>query len=381
MYVGAYRDGTGWAQAATDYILALDAAGVDVVPRAVKLNDAKLPIPERVRELEAKSARGCDVVVQHVLPHMMDYNGRLFNVGLYASETSDFRSTTWADRLNAMDKAVVVNRQMVVAARRSGVKIPLEVVPHATDVSRFQRSYEPLDALRPYKDAGEFLFYTVGEFNRRKNLLSLLKAFHLEFDPSEPVRLVIKTASPGMSPEQSRSRVEHLCEEVKRGLKLHGGDTDRYAREVVITERLTPEGVMRLHATCDCFVQPSFGEAWSIPAFDAMGMGRTPIVTAATGYLDYVSDDTGWLVGCHEEPVFGVTDTFSDLFVGSETWSSVDIGDLRRCMRVAYANAALREEKAGNGITRAYDFAYEAVGPMLRKAIQSHERHLLEDRT
>lgn len=370
LYIGVYRDPTGWGRAATDYILALDAAGVDVVPRPLKLSAAQAAVPERVLELEGRSARGCDAVVQHCLPHQFDYNGSLLNVGLYATETSHFPATAWAARINAMDRAVVVNRQMVAAARKSGVTVPLSVVPHATDVTRFQRSHEPLDLLKPYRDAGDFVFYTVGEFTRRKNLGALLKAFHLEFDPSEPVQLAIKTSKPGLDPAACRAEVERVCLDVKRALKLHGGRPQAYKSEVIITERLSEEGVLRLHAAGDVFVQPSHGEAWSIPAFDAMAMGRAPIVTACTGYLDYVSDETGWLVDCRAEPAFGADDTFGDLFVGTESWASADVNHLRRCMREAYADRALLEEKAQNGIARAYDFTYEAIGPRLKEAVQ-----------
>ena len=76
LYIGCYRDGTGWGQAAIDYILAMDSVGIDVVPRAVKLNSNIAELPDRILELENKSSRGCNVCIQHVLPHMMDYNGK-----------------------------------------------------------------------------------------------------------------------------------------------------------------------------------------------------------------------------------------------------------------------------------------------------------------
>ena len=41
LYVGCYRDGTGWGKAAENYILAMDAVGIDVVPRSVKLNETQ----------------------------------------------------------------------------------------------------------------------------------------------------------------------------------------------------------------------------------------------------------------------------------------------------------------------------------------------------
>ena len=44
LYLGCYRDGTGWAHSAIDYILSLDAAGIEVVPRFIKLNDIDLSL-------------------------------------------------------------------------------------------------------------------------------------------------------------------------------------------------------------------------------------------------------------------------------------------------------------------------------------------------
>jgi glycosyltransferase involved in cell wall biosynthesis len=375
LYVGVYRDSTGWARAATDNILALDAAGVDVVCRPLRLNDYAGPVPERILQLEAKSARGCDYALQHVLPNHASYSGRFKkNVCLYASETSHFRESSWPERLNALDAAWVFNRQQVEAARASGVTVPYSIVPHACDVTRFQRSYPALAALRPYKEAGDFIFYSVGEYIRRKNFGALVRAFHLEFDPSEPVQLALKVSRPGMAPAELEAHVRADCDKIKAGLKLHGGRADFCKREIVLAERLTDHGVCALHAAGDCFVLPSFGEAWSIPAFDAMAFGKTPVVTACTGFLDYASDEVGWLVECRPEPVFGGHETFHDLWVGTEEWWAADIGHLRRCMREAYEQEALRKDKAKNGLRRAYGYSHGEVGALMKGVLERYEQ-------
>jgi glycosyltransferase involved in cell wall biosynthesis len=363
LFVGVYRDGTGWANGAIQHILALDAAGIDVVCRPLKLNDASPELPRRILELEAKPSHGCDVVLQNVLPHQMDYNGRFRkNIGYYYSETSTFAGSAWPARLNQLDELWVANRQQVEAARQSGVTRPVKVVPPACDLERFMRSYQPLDVLRPYRDQGEFLFYWVGEYNRRKNLGAAVRAFHLEFQPHEPVRLVIKTHKPGMSPAECQQHVEADCQKVKDGLKLRSCKS-----EVVLTQRLTESGMMKLHQSCDCFVATSFGEAWCIPAFEAMASGKTPIVPASTGFLDYVDDNCGWLVETRPEPVFLSDDGFEDLFTGQESWASVDVLHLRRCMREAFEGP--RQDKADRGIERAYDFSHLAVGQIMRNAL------------
>ena len=92
LFVGHYREGTGWGNAAIDYILAMDSAGIDVVCRPIKLNSRNVDLPERILELENKSSSGSDVCIQNVLPHHMDYNGRFKkNIALYFIETSSFQ--------------------------------------------------------------------------------------------------------------------------------------------------------------------------------------------------------------------------------------------------------------------------------------------------
>ena len=56
LYIGHYRDVSGWARAASDYILAMDSVGIDVVCRPIKLNASVAPIHPRVEELENKSS-------------------------------------------------------------------------------------------------------------------------------------------------------------------------------------------------------------------------------------------------------------------------------------------------------------------------------------
>ena len=48
LYLGHYKEGTGWSKAAIDYIMALDSVGVDVVCRNIKLTDRTGEVPDRV---------------------------------------------------------------------------------------------------------------------------------------------------------------------------------------------------------------------------------------------------------------------------------------------------------------------------------------------
>ena len=106
LYIGCYRDGTGWANAAQGYILSLDAAGIDVVPRFIKLNENHNKVPKRIAELEKKSSKNCDFVIQHVLPHQLKFNGNFEkNICLYVAETDHCKNNIWPERINLMDEA------------------------------------------------------------------------------------------------------------------------------------------------------------------------------------------------------------------------------------------------------------------------------------
>lgn len=371
LYIGHYRDGTGYGQAAEDYILSLDAVGVDIVCRPFKVNNLEHLPDRRILELENKNDKNCDIVIQHTLPCHIQYDSNfLLNICLFAYETSNFSMSGWQHHLNLMDDCIVINKQMLEACKNSGVKVPIHVVPHARDFSLYTQKFEKLELVKNNSTENDFIFYTIGEKNRRKNLSALLKAYFLEFQGNEDICLVIKTDK---KEKENNEDINNFIDSISYGLKL-----SRTPKVVVINERLSNNAIMKLHNSCDVFVQPSYGEAWSIPAFDAMAFGKTPIVTNCTGYLEYIDDSVGWLVDCKNEPVFGSEHNVKDLYHSSEDWCAVNIYDLRKKMREAYSSKDLRKLKAANALDRAYEFSHEKVGliflEVLKQCLQRKEK-------
>ena len=372
LYISNYKDGTGWGNAATDYILAMDSVGMDVVCRSISFNGGKGEVHPRILELERKSIRHSNVCIQHLLPHMLDYNGRFEkNISLYESETSNFKSSRWTEYINTMDEAWVVNKQMAEASLSSGVESPIRIIPHTFDTSKYDKEYKPLDI--PYMDTeNRFVFYFIGEAIRRKNIFALIKAFHLEFDVDEPVDLIIKASKGGMSDEDCGQYIKELCDTVKQNLKLYPSN-DLYKSEFITTGFLDSEKMMRFHRTMDCFVMPSYGEAWGLPAFDAMAMGSTPICTNVGGMSDFLSDGGGTLVDGVLEPAFGMTETFQDLYTGREDCVSVNVRKLQKAMRRMYYLASISDSKYTNlqrqGREIANKYSYENIGNKIKEAL------------
>jgi len=373
LYISNYKDGTGWGNAAADYILAMDAAGIDVVCRSISFNGERGEIHPRILELERKSTRHSDVCIQHLLPHMLDYNGRFKkNIILYETETSNFTSSRWTEYINTMDEAWVVNRQMKQASVDSGVDVPIKMIPHTFDTSKYDKSYDLLDIPHMDTSGNRFVFYFIGEAVRRKNLFALLKAFHLEFDFDEPVDLIIKANKSGMSDQECGTYVTDLCTTVKENLKLYP-DKESYKSEFITTGFIDNDKLMRFHRTMNCFIMPSYGEAWCLPAFDAMAMGNTPICTNTGGMADFLEDGGGVLVDGTLEPAFGMTETFQDLYTGREDCVSINVRLLQKAMRKMYHLASnsdseyLDLQKKGREVAEKY--SYESIGNKIKEVL------------
>jgi len=383
LYLGVWKDGTGWGNAAQNYILALDSMGIDVVPRSISLSEPadSVDIPQRILELEENDETGCDICIQHILPHVMEHHGHFdLNIGVFYCETTHFRNTTWAEHLNLMDQVWVANRSMLSASINSYVHAPLAVVPLCFDVSAYSQRYQPY----PIPEAQDkFVFYTMGTITRRKNLAGLLKAFHLEFTPHEPVCLIIKGNSPGLSPMETNKLIKVTIDEIKNGLRLYPSLTN-YHNEILITQWMSHDNIMRLHKTGNCFVLPSYGEAWGIPGFEAMALGNPVILTGGGGPGDYVEHyKSGMLIPARLEPVFIRPEEapLPDIWTSNEDWYSPDLLALQYFMRKIYQDKDLRTTMGENGIDRAYNFSLQTVGKQMEELLDGTTKPILYDRS
>lgn len=368
LFIGHYREGSGWGQAARDYIRSmLTIKDIELVCRPIVLKGDYKELPDEIIAAENKSDRKPDVCVQHVLPHFFSANGKIGkNIGLFVTETDTIKYTNWPIFLHQMDELWVPNDCMQTHLALISRKLYEKTykVPHATDLSKFTKNGQQLQIPEL---GGTFKFYFIGEFNRRKNLAALIEAFHVGFHPSMPVSLIIKTSVPGTSPEESKSIVENFCNKVKQSLRLYTNH-NFYKQEVVITDRLSEEQMIGLHRFGDCFINPSFGEAWSIPAFDAMGFGKTPINIEHGGPKEFVDDKekgTGMLLPAYSEIVCGVDDTIPTMFTGREIWLNIDRFSLMSAMQHYYKN----RYDANIGLNQALKFSYENIGKIIEKRI------------
>lgn len=387
-YVSVFRDGTGYANQAIHNMLAMEAGGIDIVARAIKLSQTKNhEIAKRVEHLEQKTTDNVDVVVQHVLPHQFEYKSGVKNIGMMCWETTHFKRSNWSHCCNMMDEIWVPSIQSAQAVKDSCVTVPTRIFPCACDTARFDKKPSPLEISQL---DGKCVFYTIGEMTRRKNLIAIFRAFFSAFSLRDDVALVVKINIPNKSSEESTDIMQSTIADIKKSLHTYVRH-QYYPPIICITDFLSDYKLDQLHSTCDIFVSASHGEAWGIPAHDAMGFGKPVILSNWGSYPELTCDkaseywqqenkkftwpgeiDCGWLVKGQLTPCFGQTDSFPDLYTGDEFWFEPDIEHLIHCMKQAYTEWKTGElnERGLAARIRAAQFNYESVGSIAKKFLE-----------
>lgn len=366
-----FNDGTGWANASIGYARALKTAvekyNQDKVHRrngdsialqlvSCKLNNSNVPLPADLAPLEVKKVElnpaAFRISLQQTLPHFMScLEGFDYNVGVAVCET-DFAYTDWSEYLNMMDKVIVPSETNYDSFFRSGVlESKLDLIAYPFDLTEIER-YGKLSKthhIHPLLD-GNYTFYTVSEYSKRKNFGALVRAYLAEFDPAEPVSLVIKMNG-------NKDALNKEIEEIKDGMKLYQ-DRSAYQPIITISEKLSDDGMIQLHRDFDCFVNVSHAEGWSLPTFQACAFGKQ-VLSAWSGGVDQFVEGIS-LIDSVQETCFGATDTIPFLYTAREKWQNVRGPQLQYRMRQAYECRDKFKQKS-SAIINKY-FSYEYIG-------------------
>jgi glycosyltransferase involved in cell wall biosynthesis len=381
-YLSVYRDGTGYAHAARDNILALEKMGYDVVCRPVRMEQSPPKQVCVVKHLEQKNLKNVDVVIQHCLPVTYVPLKTIRNIGIFDWETNTI-CKTWVDSLNQMTEVWVPSIQNQTACLNSGVTVPVKIFPHSCDIEKYNNKPN-ISKLEAAKD--KCVFYFIGENTRRKNIAGLIRGYYAAFTNQENVLLVIKTSVPGFKPERGMQTMRKLILDIKKATHIHN-EENKYPPIMVLVERLSDEQLSQLHASCNVFVSTSHGEGGNIPAMDAMGYGN-PVILSNWGFhpeLCYVQAyrywepnketfiypgeiDCGWLVKGQLTYCFGQLNGFNDMYTGSEKWFDICLPSFVETLKRAYleyGNETLKERGLA-AEKRIRAFSHENVGIILK---------------
>jgi hypothetical protein len=321
LFIGPYTSGTGYDNSLLEYIYSADEVGLDVVCRRVKMTNSPCKVSDKILELENKDVKNIDAIFQYNLPSEFQYKSGILNIGGFAYETVNSPKNFWKYHIALLDKVVHPCR-LQMKNTMSYDKNQLDnrhlIIPYSLDKNKFQKTYSKFD-LGDYNSA--YKFYTISEFNIRKNIPELMLSYFKAFSSNDNVVLVIKTHIPNASPEVCSSEVKNIIKDLQERSGIYQSK-DRYPKIALITEFLSEEQLCSLHQTCNTFVSMSRGEGWCHPAIDSIAFGNNIIAPNFGAFSDYhnYSSNFGILIDGSYSPCLGNKNAPFGLYSSNELW-------------------------------------------------------------
>jgi glycosyltransferase involved in cell wall biosynthesis len=381
-YYGHVGRLTGYGQAGADLCMSLLAAGAELEIGVI----GKPPPSEAAVALEHYDALRArlrhehemttpDVVIVHTLP--LDCARVVELVGCGDSPCVAY--TTWeaasampeevTTALGDFDQVWVPSYQAWCAMGGTptifdGRSDRLVIVPHAFDPATLEERRR-----KSFNFDLGYRFYYSGAWTSRKNPAGILRAWAMAFGKDDGPGVGLVLHCPGAHQEQF-------------AIALHqtGLTPDQMAPVVFRTQPLSDMEYLDLHRKHDCFVTATRGEAWNLPAFDAMLAGRHVIHPIGMGADDYLEDTSAHRYGGMLAPAsvdVTVTERMAGVvklsIVGAQglssrsTWLEPNLVVLADAMKSAYRGRC-------RDLTIDYDVAdrygYPAVGKTALTALE-----------
>jgi glycosyltransferase involved in cell wall biosynthesis len=368
LWTGAILDLSGYGAASREYVRALDAVGVNLSVEARSFEDWKSRILEndvldaRLRFLMGRS-QDCSTQVIHLTPdNLLAYrnNGKT-RICYFAWETS-LVPPPWVQAINeTVVEAWVPCEYLVDACVRSGVTVPLAVIPHAIPVPALD--WKPKTKLTLPED--RYKFYSIFQWSARKNPVGLIEAYYREFNGGEPVCLVLKTYKTNASLQEKqavRDEITKLKASTKRS---------RTPPIILIDDLLGTDGVFAVHYHCDCYVTMTRSEGFGIPTFEAASMGKPLIIPNYSAFPEHFDEDTAYMIDVPGEIPVENMEHISSLYTDDMSWGDPSIENCRKRMREAFEHR--QDAQARGEAARSYveqNLNHTTIGNLMKRRLQ-----------
>jgi glycosyltransferase involved in cell wall biosynthesis len=297
-----------------------------------------------------------DTLAQFATDVGIDFFANRYSIGVWFWETNVFRAE---DRAAArlLDEIWVAS-DYVRHAIAPEVDIPVHVVPVPVEPPPGPfLSKSELDL----PDAFTFLFLFDFVSAERKNPTMVVEAFTRAFAPGEGPTLVLKSIN---GRERKRDRLEEL-------LALAEGRDD-----VVVRDGYVPPAERDSYvAACDCYVSLHRSEGFGLTLTEAMACGKPVIATGYSGNLDFMSQDTSYLVPYR---LVEIPDEWW-AYVEHAQWAEPDVSAAADLMRLVYENqsdACERGERGRAALLSTHSME-RAANFIVTECLDAHE-HLVD---
>jgi glycosyltransferase involved in cell wall biosynthesis len=198
------------------------------------------------------------------------------------------------------------------------VNRPIHVIPLGVNPDYFN------PGIRSYKPTSRYTFLSVFEWGERKGPEVLLRAYTDTFSESDDVLLLLKITNTDGGVDVARQIAD-------MGLRRTGAPIC-----LLYNQRLPGHQFGALYRSADCFVLPTRGEGWCMPAMEAMACGLPTIVTDWSAQHDFVTDKIAYPVRVAKLIPARAKCPYYEGF----RWAEPDGEHLRHLMRYVYDHRA-----------------------------------------
>jgi glycosyltransferase involved in cell wall biosynthesis len=304
---------TGYGVAAARLIRALADAGGETSWAPIAFDNHApflpddFPAPELLGEFPRRPARPAAMVahcVPELLPALRERRPTGAALVICTVWEAERLQDHWPELLNSADAVVVPTVWNAHAFRAAGVRVPIEVVPHARSGDLPDPAWLGPGGLGI---SDEFVVHSIAAWSLRKDPSATVEAFARAFGPEGGARLVLKTDG-----EIERALGAPAGPEGRRWLSswtvadiLHRHNPAPAVD--LVHGNLTAAQVAALHHRGDCWLSLPHAEGWDIGAFDAAVAGAPVVTVGHGGPLEYLGDDYPWLVSGDLIPIPGLS--------------------------------------------------------------------------
>jgi len=368
LYVSETGTG-GYAQAAREYLHALRASGRPVtwMPLGWRRGRA-VPITGGSADPSLDDLRVPRESYRQVLLHLIppQHEPWIAQAPLaYTTWETDRLPGAWTAQLNRVQRVIVPSAWNRDTFRRSGVTVPIDVVPHILPAD--------VAALSPSRAERPFTFYCIAPWTHRKAVDLLVRAFCRAFPHGEPVRLVLKTTSRDLTRHSGVFALRHVLDiwhSSHRALRRlasvepHGAAVELRVGDVARAD------ILALHREGHCFVSLTRGEGWGLGAFEAAGMGNPVVITGLGGPREFLDPQLSHFVEHALTPCRA--GRWESWFESDQRWAEPSLDHAAAQMRAVYEHFEDVRERAllQRDRVRAR-FSAAAVLPSLLRALDA----------
>lgn len=283
-YFGEVFSSSGYGTAARAYIHALHRAGIRIAVIGAGRPPADFE-DSLVRSLVGRHP-DADFTILHAIPTFWPrWAYSMQNVVAVTVWEAEPIPPIWHRALNhAVDVWVPCAFNVDVFAQALGA-IPFRL-PYA--LPDFKNSVEGRSVADVYPS--DFVFYSIFDWQYRKNAEGMMEAFVRAFRKSCDAVLLLKT-------------IARASDEAQRALQQVRSRVKSAARVVLCCEAFTEAEINALHERGDCYLSLHRGEGWGYPLFEAAARGKPVIASAQGGPLDFLDPSLHRLVPCRQVPV------------------------------------------------------------------------------